>query len=213
MAIESSNLLSKKNMPRVGLTLRPLDWGGCPKMDYFDGRFEKVLEEKEQMKTYSELQTISMKRIVENERLRNILDLYLGDVVRIGWENLSDEELNDVVLNSILGHNSYCEVSSLQRARYKSHFRDWKRFRKRLKNNVANQPDNELIGKDINGIIPLCICCARGYREQTIYYCRDTVSNWLVRIRYSVLKKLVKAKDVYEVGLDLDSEYSDDVVG
>lgn len=213
MAIESSNLLSKKNMPRVGLTLRPMDWGGCPKMDYFDGRFDKVQEEKEQQVIYSEIQTISPERIFENERIRNIIDPYLEDVLQIGWENLSDEELNDVVLNSILGHNSYCEVSSWQRARYKEYFRDWKKSGKRQKNNVANQPDDELIGKDINGVIPLCICSARGYREQTIYYCRDTITKWLVRIKYSALKKLVNAKDVNEVGLDLDSEYSDDVVG
>ena len=213
MAIESSNLLSKKNMPHVGLTLRPMDWGGCPKMDYFDGRFDKVQEEKEQQVIYSEIQTISPERIVENERIRNIIDPYLEDVLQIGWENLSDEELYDVVLNSILGHNSYCEVSSWQRARYKAHFRDWKKSGKRQKNNVANQPDDELIGKYINGIIPLCICSARGYREQTIYYCRDTITKWLVRIKYSALKKLVNAKDVNEVGLDLDSEYSDDVVG
>ena len=131
MAIESSNLLSKKNMPRVGLTLRPMDWGGCPKIDYFDGRLDKLHEKKEQHDVYSEFQTVSPQRIVENERLRNILDLYLANVENIGWESLSDEELNDVVLNSILWHNSYCEVSSLERKRYKAHYRNWKRNKKK----------------------------------------------------------------------------------
>ncbi|MBE5842279.1 MAG: hypothetical protein E7304_12860 [Butyrivibrio sp.] len=210
---EVEKQLNDGNKPHVGLTFSPQDFGGCPKINYFDGRYDKLHEKKEQHEIYSEIQTISPARIVENERIRNIIDPYLEDVLQIGWENLSDEELNDVVLNSIVGHNSIVEINSWHRARYKAHFRDWKKYGKRLKNNVANQPDDELIGKDINGVIPLCICSARGYREQTIYYCRDTITKWLVRIKYSALKKLVNAKDVNEVGLDLDSEYSDDVVG
>lgn len=197
----------------IGLTFRPEDWSGRPVMDSFDEQMKSAEEKKEQTETQSEFKTLSMERIVENERLRDILELYLDDVERLGWANLSDEELYDVVLNSIMNHNEYFALSSYDRVWYKKLFRRWKKSKKRLTNYSANQPTDEYIGKNFNGLIPLSINSARGYREQTTYYCRYEKNNWLYRIKLSVLKRLAKGQDINKMGLDLESKYSEDRVG
>lgn len=208
MEFETNTQFNAGDKPAVGLVYRPEDWGGySPKESSLEERTESTEKIKEQSDGQSDYKTLSMERIVENERIRNSIDIYLEDVVRIGSKNLSDEELHDVILYSIIGHTEWGEVNEHTRSRYREHFRRWKNDKTRLTNYAEGHPQDELIGKNINGFIPLCAISCRDCWKQTVYYCRDTVTGWLTRIKVGDLKKIAKGESVHELRLDLDLDY------
>ena len=209
MDFEMNTQFNAGDRPAVGLVYRPEDWGGySPKDSSLEERTESTEEMKKQSEGQSDYKALSMERIVENERIRESIDIYLEDVVRIGSKNLSDEELHDVILYSIIGNTSrWGEVDTDIRSRYREHFRSWKKDKIRLTNYAAGQNQDEFIGKNIHGFIPLCAISCREYWKQTVYYCRDTVTGWLTRIKAGDLKKIAKGESVHELRLDLDLDY------
>jgi hypothetical protein len=72
-------------------------------------------------KSIIETAVVSEERIRENEMLRCILEPYLNDVEGIGWGNLSATELFDILIESILNHNSFLQCDYYRRLEYKRH--------------------------------------------------------------------------------------------
>ncbi len=185
---------------RVGLEYHPEDWGNSvprKEEDPFD-YFYKIETDSINAVASSqdEKEDISEIRIRENEIIRNALEPYLRDIECLGIDNLSEEQVNDIVLETIISQvGDYCDDE--ERETYKGHFRLWKKYGIQQTRPVTGKPaDVSIINKNICGYVPICIKTSRGFRKETEFYCRNSVTNALVRIKQSILKQMIRGKKI-----------------